>query len=135
MEPIQMYILSKSSADSIRKGNFRADKRVIDMSQEEIVAILRRYIQLLNESSLSIEKAFLYGSFASNQATQESDLYVLLVSKSFDKPGIEAKTLVWSLTRKIDTRIEPYSVGVAKFFSDEISPLFQIVKREGIEIV
>ena len=105
------------------------------MSQEEIVAILRRYIQLLNESGLSIEKAFLYGSYATNQATQESDIDVLLVSKSFDKPGIETKTLVWSLTRKIDTRIEPYTIGISKFFSDDISPLLQIVRREGIEIV
>jgi hypothetical protein len=38
------------------------------------------------------------------------------------------------LTGQIDTRIEPYTVGLKKFLSDDVSPLLQIVKHEGIEI-
>ena len=64
---------------------------------------------------------------------------MFLEMKGFSLPsspdmGIDAKALVWALTRKVDTRIEPYTIGVKKFLSDDISPLLQIVRREGIEI-
>lgn len=105
------------------------------MSQREALEIVNRYVRLLNKSGLSIYKAFIYGSYATNQASNDSDIDVLLVSKAFDEPGIEAKTQVWALTREVDTRIEPYTVGLKKFLSDDISPLLHIVKREGIEIM
>ena len=104
------------------------------MSQREATEIVRQYVKLLNKSGLSIYKAFIYGSYATNKASDESDIDVLLVSKVFDEPGIGAKTQIWALTREVDTRIEPYAVGIKKFLSDDISPLLSIVKREGIEI-
>jgi len=105
------------------------------MSQREALEVIKQYIRLLNSSGITIYKAYLYGSYAKNQASLESDIDVLLVSKSFDEPGIEAKTQVWDLTRQIDTRIEPYAIGINKFLSDDISPLLHIVKNEGIEII
>jgi hypothetical protein len=45
-----------------------------------------------------------------------------------------AKGRIWALTLKTDSRIEPYIISSMKFTSDDISPLLQIVKREGIEI-
>jgi predicted nucleotidyltransferase len=105
------------------------------MSQKEALEIVRQYVKLLNKSGLSIYKAFIYGSYATNQASAESDIDVLLVSKVFDEPGIAAKAQIWALTRQVDTRIEPYGVGMRKFLSDDVSPLLSIVKREGIEIL
>lgn len=40
----------------------------------------------------------------------------------------------WRLTAEVDTRIEPYTVGYKKFQEDDVSPLLQIVKQEGIEL-
>lgn len=105
------------------------------MSQREALEIATQYVRLLNDSGFAIYKAFVYGSYATNQATAESDIDLLIVSKAFDEPGIAAKTQVWALTREVDTRIEPYTVSVKKFLSDDVSPLLHIVKREGIEIV
>ena len=104
------------------------------MSQREALTIVRQYVRLLNESGFDIHKAFLYGSYATNQASADSDIDVLLVLKSFDESGLEMKTKAWELTRLVDTRIEPYTVGMKKFLSDDISPLLLIVKKEGIEI-
>ena len=104
------------------------------MSQKEALEIVKQYIQLLNESGISIYKAFIYGSYATNRASEESDIDILLVSKSFDEPGFDIKTQVWALTRKIDTRIEPYTIGLKKYLSDDVSPLLHIVQKEGIEI-
>jgi predicted nucleotidyltransferase len=104
------------------------------MSQREALTIVGQYVRLLNDSGFSIYKAFVYGSYATDQATSESDIDVLLVSKVFDEPGIAAQTKVWALTRQVDTRIEPYGIGIMKFLSDDASPLLAIVKLEGIEI-
>ena len=58
----------------------------------------------------------------------------MLVSKLFDASDADANIKAWSFTRKIDTRIEPYTVGLQQFLTDDVSPLLQIVKQEGIEI-
>ena len=43
------------------------------MAQSEIIKLLQSYVLLLNEAGLKIQKAFLYGSFARNEARQDSD--------------------------------------------------------------
>jgi len=38
------------------------------------------------------------------------------------------------LTRKVNTRIEPYLVDKVRFNNDENSPLIDLVKRTGLKI-
>ena len=104
------------------------------MAQREIIELLRKYCMLLNVSGIPVEKAFLYGSHASGKAGPDSDIDVMLVSESFDSSDGEANIKAWSFTRKVDSRIEPYTVGLQQFLNDEVSPLLQIVKQDGVEI-
>ncbi|OFX40802.1 MAG: hypothetical protein A2X08_02575 [Bacteroidetes bacterium GWA2_32_17] len=104
------------------------------MSKSEVIELLKQYCSLLNISGIHIEKAFLYGSYAREEATDDSDIDIMLVSQMFDTNAPEANIKAWSFTRKIDSRIEPYTVGLQKFLTDDISPLIQIVKKEGVEI-
>jgi predicted nucleotidyltransferase len=104
------------------------------MAQSEIIKLLQSYILLLNEAGLKIQKAFLYGSFARNEARVDSDIDVMLVSDTFDTFDIKTKAKAWQLTRKVDGRIEPFTIGTKRFFSDDDSALVDQVKREGIEI-
>ena len=90
---------------------------------------------MLNEAGLNIQKAFLYGSFARNDARADSDIDIMLVSENFDSNNIKVKAKAWQLTRKIDLRIEPFTIGYKRFFSDDDSALVDQVKKEGIEIV
>ena len=85
-------------------------------------------------SGIPIEKAFLYGSYATNQARSDSDIDVLIVSKIFDSHDDEANIKAWSITRKVDSRIEPYTIGLIKFQHDTVSPLIQQIKQDGIKI-
>jgi len=39
------------------------------------------------------------------------------------------------LTTKVDSRIEPFIVGAKRFLIDDYSPLLEIVRQEGIEII
>jgi predicted nucleotidyltransferase len=105
------------------------------MAKDEVIGKVKEYIRILNESGLNIEKAFLYGSAARNEATADSDIDVLLVSRDFENRADDrAFGLIWRLTKKVDTRIEPYAIGLSRFNKDDVSPLLQIVKKEGIPI-
>jgi len=104
------------------------------MAQREVIEILKQYCSLLNTSGIPIERAFLYGSYAKNEAHKDSDIDILLVSKLFDCDDDELKIKAWSFTRKVDTRIEPYTVGLSHFLKDDASPLLQQIKLDGIEI-
>ena len=104
------------------------------MASKSIVELLQEYIQLLKSEGIIIDKAYLYGSYASKSQTEESDIDLMLISRQFDKSDDILFGKVWSLTRKVSSKIEPYIVGLGKFENDDISPIIQIVKKEGIEI-
>lgn len=106
------------------------------MDRKETLSKVSEYIRILNDSGLLIDKAFLFGSAARNDWNEGSDIDVMLVSKRFDDSSDDlAYGLIWKLTRKVDRRIEPFAVGLSRFDNDEVSPLLQIVKKEGIPIV
>ena len=106
------------------------------MDRKETLNKVSEYIKLLNESGLLIDKAYLFGSAARNEHHEGSDIDVMLVSKRFDDSTDDiAFGLIWRLTRKVDSRIEPYAVGLSRFDNDDVSPLLQIVKLEGVPIL
>ena len=104
------------------------------MVQKEIIDKIKSCIFYLTNNGYVINKAFLYGSFARNEAYEDSDIDLMLVSDTFDNSSIEDKANVWVLTSDIDSRIEPYMVGTKRFLTDNYSPLLEIVRQEGIEI-
>ena len=104
------------------------------MAQDDVIKLLQEYIILLKASGIPVSKAFLYGSYARNEATENSDIDVMLISGIFDQNNDKIRAKAWMATEKIDVRIEPYMVGIKKFLSDNVSPLLQAVKKEGIEI-
>ncbi len=101
------------------------------MAKGEIVEILKRYIFILRSEGITIEKAYLYGSYLSNTATNDSDIDIMIVTENEDD-YMTGK--IWSLTRKVNSRIEPYLVEKGRFNNNEDSPLIDLVKRTGLEI-
>ena len=51
------------------------------MAKNEVIAILRTFIYLLRAEGISVDRAFLYGSYLSNTATKESDIDLLIVTE------------------------------------------------------
>ena len=101
------------------------------MAQREIVEILKKYISVLRSEGITIDKAYLYGSHLSNTATSDSDIDILIVAETEDD-NLAGK--MWSLTRKVNSKIEPFLVGKSRFNNNEDSPLIDLVKRTGLEI-
>lgn len=102
------------------------------MDRAAIIEKVNRYLLLLKENGIDIDKAFLYGSFAKGEDNENSDIDVLLVSKMFESANDKVAGIAWKITRQVDSRIEPYLIGLEKFNNDDISPLLQIIKQEGI---
>jgi len=111
------------------------NERFTHMPDEQILNITRDYIYLLNQEGFRIIRAFLYGSYAKGNMHDSSDIDLMLVSDYQIEDDMQKKMQAWLLTRKIDTRIEPYLVNNHRFVQDEDSPLVEIVKNEGLEIM
>ena len=93
--------------------------------------MLKKYIFVLRSEGIIIDKAYLYGSYLSNTATDESDIDIMIVVEKEDD-YLTGK--IWSLTKKVNSKIEPYLVGKLRFNNNEDSPLIDLVKRTGLEI-
>ncbi len=104
------------------------------MAQGEVIQLLKKYIEILRAEGISVSKAFLYGSYGDNSATEESDIDVLLVSDGFDESDDRLVGKVWRLTSKINSKIEPVLVGTTSYEDSENSPLITKVKETGIQI-
>jgi len=102
------------------------------MAKREIIDTLKKYIILLQSEGVLIDKAFLYGSYLSDSANDESDIDLMIVTENEEDDYLAGK--VWSLTRKVNSKIEPYIVEKNRFYSDENSPLIKLVKSTGLEI-
>jgi len=102
------------------------------MAKSEVIEILRLYVNLLKSEGIFVDKAFLYGSYLTDTATSDSDIDLMIVTENENDDYLAGK--IWSLTRKINTKIEPFLVGKNSFYSNDNSPLVDLVKRTGLEI-
>ena len=104
------------------------------MAKKEVIELLKKYITLLNAEGISVSKAFLYGSYSNNTASENSDIDVMIVSDKYDETDDFAAGKMWRLTKMVNTKIEPFLIGADKFNKDDSSPLVGMVKSRGIEI-
>ena len=104
------------------------------MVQQDAIKIVRQYIDNLNKAGFPISKAYLYGSYARNEATEDSDIDVLLVSEIFDTDDDKILSEPWSPKYRTDHRIEPVAIGEKRFSTDKDSIILEIVRKEGVEI-
>lgn len=103
------------------------------MAKNEVIEILKLYINLLRTEGVFVDKAFLYGSYLNDSATDESDIDLMIVTDNENDDYTAGK--IWKLTRNINSKIEPFLVGKSRFYSNDNSPLVDLVKRTGLEIV
>ena len=103
------------------------------MAKNEVIEILRLYLNLLKNEGVYVDKAFLYGSYLKDTATSDSDIDLMIVTDNEDDDYLAGK--IWKLTRNVNSKIEPFLVGKNRFYSNDDSPLIDLVKRTGLEIV
>ena len=104
------------------------------MARSEVIELLKKYILLLNTEGISVNKAFLFGSYSTDTASESSDIDVMIVSDNYDENDDVTIGKLWLLTRRISTKIEPFLIGGKKFKEEDSSPLINMIKKHGIEI-
>lgn len=104
------------------------------MALEAVINLARRYLALLHQYGFQVDRAVLFGSYARGEAQANSDIDLLLPSADFEALTWQQEELLWSLTAQVDSRIEPIPCTERQWQTDQVSPLIEIARQEGIII-
>ena len=91
----------------------------------EITAKIKEYLDLVEKRGIVVDAAYLFGSYAENTETEESDIDLAIVSAQFDGVRILDREKLLGLSRKVDVRISPLpmtknAVKNSLFFNQEV---------------
>lgn len=100
------------------------------MDQSEAINKVREYSQLLKRH-LAFEKIYLYGSFAKNTYSEDSDIDVAIIVNHIEDDFFAINPLLWKIRREIDHRIEPILIEK----SNDKSGFLTEIQKNGIEII
>ena len=102
------------------------DKKVVYQKIQE-------YIHLLEENQIKVWRLYLYGSYAKNVFSEESDIDLAVFLEKEDLDGFEEDAQLMKLRRKIDIRIEPHPFARSDF--DETNPYIKEIIESGERII
>jgi len=73
-----------------------------------------------------------FGSQVKGGAHEWSDIDLIIVSPSFDSlQDRSVVNLLWRLTARVDSRIEPIPCGSRQWREDDSSVIIDVARREG----
>ena len=96
---------------------------------QNILKTIHAYLNVLRSHQMQFESAWLFGSFAENQAFEDSDIDIAMVMPEVENKFFKELELT-KYRRGIDTRIEPHIINAY----DLDTPFYEEVTK-GIKIV
>ena len=104
------------------------------MVDAEIRSIVLRFVDVLSSKGIRVEKAVLYGSYASGNVHTGSDLDLAIISPDFGKNRFEEGKMLLQIAWRIDPRLEPIPISSESYQNDTWVPLIYEIKEKGIEL-
>ncbi len=102
------------------------------MEQRAAFDIVKKYINYLRINKFNIQKAYIFGSYASKKFNDNSDIDLAIILN--DVPNsFTMQIQLMKLSRKFDTRIEPHPFDEADF--NPSNPFANEILINGIQIV
>ena len=98
----------------------------------EVLDKIQTFIRRLKKSGISVESAYLFGSYATNRAGKWSDIDVASVSPDFSADRLADRICLMKLSTEVDTRIEPVPYHSRDFIDTD--PLVGEIKKHGISL-
>ncbi|MFH1175751.1 MAG: nucleotidyltransferase domain-containing protein [bacterium] len=95
--------------------------------------IIIDFTKKLEKEKFPIKAAYLYGSYAKNEAKKYSDIDVAIISDKLKRNWDKNERLLWKYARLVDLRIEPHGFTEEEF-KKGLSPIADEIKRTGIRI-
>ena len=99
-----------------------------------IVRDIHRFIGALREHRIVVDKAVLFGSYATGKNTVDSDVDVAVVSSQFGKNTFREMSLLRRVALTINASLEPLPFSPSAF-NDKYSALACEIKRHGRDIL
>ena len=99
---------------------------------DEAIEVLERFLILLKTTSIRIETAVLFGSYARGYAHEWSDIDVALVSPDFSGVRFYDRKMLNPFMLNVDTRIETHPFMPEDFTEDD--PFVEEIMRTGVEL-
>ena len=107
--------------------------KTIQQINKEVEEKVLAFGRLLEEKGIPVKKLVVFGSYAKNQATINSDIDLCVVSSEFGKDPIDEMQFLVKQTPKIDTMIEPYPFS-PQGYNELENPLVLEIRKYGKEI-
>ena len=99
----------------------------------EIIDKVQKFGEAI-KNSLSVEKIFIFGSYANGKYNEYSDIDVCVIAKTSDN-NYESLLKIINKTKDIDARIEPVVFSIEEFVNESDFGLLKEVKKYGLEIM
>jgi predicted nucleotidyltransferase len=105
------------------------------MVEQSTIEIVQRYLAALRAAGIRAQRAVLFGSFARGEATEWSDIDLIVIAPEFDgRKSIDLVKRLWVLTGEADNRIEPIPCGEREWETEGGRPILDIARNEGVQI-
>ena len=104
------------------------------MVDAEIRSIVLRFVDVLNSKGIRVEKAVLYGSYASGNVHTGSDLDLAIISPDFGKNRFEEGKMLLQIAWRVDPRLEPIPISSDSYEKDTWIPLIYEIREKGVEV-
>ena len=99
----------------------------------EVLGKIQTFIRIIKNSGISVESAYLFGSYATNHAGKWSDIDVAIVSPDFSADRLDNRIRLMKLSTEVDNRIEPVPFHSRDFI--DADPLVGEIKKHGVSLL
>ena len=104
------------------------------MASAVVIGLVRDYLNVLSREGFRVHRAVLFGSQARGDPHADSDIDILIASPDFEHLDWKQEEKIWALTARVDSRIEPVPCAEWRWRDDQVSPLIEVARLEGIVI-
>lgn len=100
------------------------------MAKRELLKIIKQYISIIRLKGYQVSSVYLFGSYAKNSSTSESDIDIAVIIENVND-YFETRVELMKLRRNVNLYIEPHPIDVKDFKSH---PLFNEITKAGLKI-
>lgn len=106
------------------------------MAEPKVIAAVKEYLDRLAQNGLSVAFAVVFGSQVTGQASNLSDIDLLVVSPDFDgKITRDIINKLWRIAARTDSRIEPIPCGQQQWQDNTSDAIIEIARKQGEKVM
>ncbi len=106
------------------------------MVDQSVVDAVQTYLRQLIQEGTPVCFGVLFGSQVTGDGHAESDIDLIVVSPVFDtNRSFETVGDLWWVAHRVDAPIEPIACGERQWLEDDVTPILEVARTEGMIIM